>query len=75
MDYKTILKTIIAFIATNILDEDNLAINLQIFAEKIVRPFVFAYVCGTYAKDFKDAVVERITPELPTYELQHPTNV
>ena len=68
MDYKSIIKTILAFIATHILDEDNLAINLQLIAEKIAKPIVFVYVCGTYVADIKDAIVERITPELPTYE-------
>lgn len=69
MDYQTTIKTILAFIVTNILDEDNLAINLQLIAEKIVRPFVFAYVCGTYAADYKDAIVKRIEPKTPEWNL------
>ena len=69
MDYKTIIKTFLAFIATNILDEDNLAINLQLIAEKIAKPIVFVYVCGTYAADFKDSIVKRIEPKTPEWNL------
>ena len=69
MDTKTIIKTILAFIATHILDEDNLAINLQLIAEQVVKPFVYAYVVGTIAADYKDAIVKRIEPKTPEWNL------
>lgn len=69
MDYQQIIKTILAWVMTNIMDEETLAVNLQLIAMEVIKPFVFAFVCGTYVKEYTDKLVQLIEPKTPDFSI------
>jgi len=69
MNIKPILITILSWIAINIWDEDVLAIHLETIAKQIIKPFVAAYVLGTYANEMKGKIVQAIEPKTPEWNL------
>lgn len=50
-------------------DEELLGVYLEDFARTVVKPFVFAYVCGLYAGEMKTKFVTLIEPKTPDFYL------
>lgn len=62
---KQLLITVLAVIA----DEELLGMYLEDVARTVVKPFVFAYVCGTIAVEHKNRIVKLIEPKTPNFSL------
>ena len=53
----------------NLWDEDVLGIHIEATIKTIIKPVVFMYVCGLYAGEMKNRLVEMIEPTTPTFTL------
>ena len=64
---KQLFTIIIAFFTA---DEEIVGLHIYDFVQALVKPFVFAYVCGTYVYEFKTTLVQMIEPKTPDFSTE-----
>ena len=68
MNIQQFIKTIISWIYINIWDEETLGLHFGLIATTVVKPFVFAYVCGEYVAHYAHSFERLIEPKTPEFK-------
>ena len=63
------IKLMIQWIYLNLWDEEMFGLHMENIIQSIIKPVVFMYVCGLYAGDMKNQLVEMIEPATPTFTI------